>query len=126
MDFGIDTLIYIVLGVVFIVAQVAKKKKTQAVTESTEEIEEREIPQKPSQGLLEQLMGFDEVEDPFDMPSRIVEIPPEETVPLSSKRIESEVLPYKQFGETGKEVKPFPETIEISEDQKGKAKTASM
>lgn len=39
MDFGIDTIIYIILGLVFLVAQVSKKKKAQAqkILNDTEE-----------------------------------------------------------------------------------------
>jgi len=122
MDSGIETIIYIVLGIVFVVAQVIKKRKPQRSVEGAEEQVDEGSEQNTSKGLLEQFLGFDEVEDPFDKPSTKDDSPLELSTPLSSKEVEIEVLPSRQFGEQRKEVKPYNEAFEITEDQKRKVK----
>lgn len=126
MDSGIETIIYIVLGIVFVVAQVIKKRKPQRSVEGAEEQVDEGSEQNTSKGLLEQFLGFDEVEDPFDKPSTKDDSPLEVSfplsTPLSSKEVEIEVLPSRQFGEQRKEVKPYNEAFEITEDQKRKVK----
>lgn len=123
MDSGIETIIYIVLGIVFVVAQVIKKKKPQPIVERADEQVDEGSKQSASKGLLEQFLGFDEVEDPFDKQITTDDSPLEASfplsTPLSSIEVETEVLPYKQFGDQGKEVHPYREAIEITEDQKG-------
>ena len=126
MDSGIETIIYIVLGIVFVVAQVLKKKKKQQSVEDIEGQDVEPVTQDTSKGLLEQFLGFDEVEDPFDKPSTKDDSPLETSkplsTPLSSTEVETEVLSYRQFGDQGKEVQPDREAIEITEDQKRKVK----
>lgn len=57
MDFGIDTIVYIILGIVFLVAQASKKKKTsnQRVISSQDSVDLDEIT--PSPSLMEQLLS---------------------------------------------------------------------
>lgn len=60
MDFGIDTIVYIILGLVFFVAQAGKKKKAKALRVSTdiEENSDSDVGSRP--GLLEELFSQNE------------------------------------------------------------------
>lgn len=60
MDFGIDTIVYIILGLVFLVAQANKKKKAQAQKISTDIEEDGDDDGGSPPGLLEEIFGQNE------------------------------------------------------------------
>ncbi|MEA1878326.1 MAG: hypothetical protein U9N86_15895 [Bacteroidota bacterium] len=60
MDFGIDTIVYIILGLVFLVAQANKKKKAQAQKISAEIEEDGDDDGGSPPGLLEEFFGQNE------------------------------------------------------------------
>lgn len=57
MDFGIDTIIYIILGLVFLVAQVSRKKKAKSpeIISDNEDVDTNEVA--PPSSLLEEFFG---------------------------------------------------------------------
>jgi hypothetical protein len=70
MDIGFDTIIYIIIGVIFLVAQIAKKKRKEEAAKGRGS-QGDSVPEKsPGQTILEQLLGIPEqrpsVERPVD------------------------------------------------------------
>lgn len=85
MDIGFDTIIYIVLGVIFVIAQVARKKKKDLAqhgsgNESAEPAETR-----PPATFLEQLLGIPEQRPPVREPVESFDPPWENADPVFLK-----------------------------------------
>lgn len=98
MDIGFDTIIYIVLGLVFVLAQVAKKKKKAALSQSASNEDVSDSDVKSPVSFLEQLLGIPEqkpvVSSSFDENQH----PPEDLDPsfLESGPRESTVAPVNE------------------------------
>jgi len=77
MDIGFDTIIYIILGLIFVLAQVARKKKRDASRQVSggEDAEPDET--RPSTTFLEQLLGIPEEKPPVRKPVESLEEPRE-------------------------------------------------
>ncbi len=60
MDIGFDTIIYIILGLVFVFAQVAKKKRKDAQSQLAVDEENESEPRPSTPSVLEQLLGIPE------------------------------------------------------------------
>ena len=58
MDIGFETIIYIVLGLVFVLAQVAKKKKKAAQAQMSDDEEIGEVENQSPASFFEQLLGI--------------------------------------------------------------------
>lgn len=116
MDFGIDTIIYIILGIVFLVAQASKKKKaqTQRVTPSEEEEYSEEVA--PPSSLLEEFLSSRG--EQLTVQNTVEENFPEEDYPsLSSNRHEDDEVLIENLSEKKMEDLPKDE-IDESDDQK--------
>lgn len=70
MEIGFETIIYIILGLIFVFAQIAKKKKKNAQAQQSENKEYADENKPSSPSVLEQLLGIPEqnqaVEKPVD------------------------------------------------------------
>lgn len=102
MDIGFESIIYIILGLVFVVSQIAKKKKkaAQAQLSGNEESEAGNKPSAPS--VLEQLLGIPEQKAPVEKPVENFMTPREEfNIPLNqptpkqsvTESVNEEVMP---------------------------------
>jgi len=82
MDNGFEYIIYIVLGVIFVLAQIARRKKkvTQAQSADSEEIES-----KPSPTFLEQMLGIPEQKPVAPSQDDFDHLPPEDLNPSSDQ-----------------------------------------
>ena len=111
MDIGFDTIIYIILGLVFVVSQVAKKKKkaAQAQLSENEDDDAEQMPPQPS--VLEQLLGIPVQKPLVEKPVDNYMTPREEfSVPLSQP------TPKQRITESVNEV-VMPENINKISDQ---------
>lgn len=92
MDSGFETIIYIILGIIFIVAQAARKKKQRANAPLPEEaVPEESVPRK-ARDFLEQLFDLDEA---TSVPREVVQTdppPPAKAQPLFSEAPVSEAV----------------------------------
>lgn len=70
MDKGFETILYIVLGLIFVLAQVAKKKKKAAEAQVAEYEDDSDAPRQTPTSFIEQLLGVPEqkpiVQKPVD------------------------------------------------------------
>lgn len=85
MDIGFDTIIYIILGLIFVLAQVARKKKRDASKQVLGNDEAEPAETRPSATFLEQLLGIPEERPPVRKPVENVEPPWENTDPIFLK-----------------------------------------
>ncbi|MCD6345870.1 MAG: hypothetical protein J7L96_00475 [Bacteroidales bacterium] len=92
MQAGLDTVIYIVLGLFFVLAQVAKKKKAAEKIVSTDSEDHNVEANRSPTSLFEELLGFKEqnIQEPVD----VIASPIENISPLAS----SESYDYKEDG----------------------------
>lgn len=107
MDFGIDTLVYIIIGVIFVLAQVARKRnvakgKPQAVTQVEEKTEE---PKEELSAFWKEFLGVDLTANQVNEPVRIHPVPPVFTEPADFHRNEPApkvpVSPKSSFKDPG-------------------------
>ena len=83
MDIGFETIIYIVLGLVFVLAQVAKQKKKAAMTQTADSEDVEVDEQKPPTSLLEEFLGMQEKKPVVQEPVEINQQPSEVLSPSS-------------------------------------------
>ena len=85
MDIGFETIIYIVLGLVFVLAQIAKKKKkaAQAQVADNEEFDESEV--QPAPSFFEQLLGIPDQKPIVQEAVEKIQFPPEDLDPSFSQ-----------------------------------------
>ncbi len=122
MDIGIDTIIYIVLGLIFVVAQATRKKKQQVANAGGSENNDDGSQGRPSKGLLEQFLGFDEEYESPVKPENQRDLPPQEFIPESPPEYFSESVSDWHSLNKRKEVREYQEINELSEDQKTRPK----
>ena len=96
MDISFDTIIYIILGLIFVIAQVAKNKRKKVQAQSADN-EDDSVPRPPrAQTILEQMLGIPEekavVENPVEnIPPHLVDPEPSFSQPRPGNSIENTV-----------------------------------
>lgn len=99
MDFGIDTIVYIILGVVFLVAQASKKKRPQVPGRTADSDEVDPTENRPIPSLLEEFLGRAEVETVVEKPVEKKLIFPNESPLLSSASLPVNELLFDNLSE---------------------------
>ena len=103
MDIGFETIIYIILGLIFVLAQVAKNKKKKLDSQNSDNEEEGTdgMPSQPS--VLEQLLGIPETKPIVEKPVEIISPPLGEENPSFRQPVSRERMPVT----VSEEVKPM-------------------
>lgn len=110
MDFGIDTIVYILLGIIFVVAQATRKKKQQSAGDPASQTGSDPDDKPPLKGFFEQFLGMDDDESYPDHPVHTEADSSVESQPLSSDYIDAEFVSKDAENKIGKEVKFYEET----------------
>lgn len=122
MDIGLETIVYLVLGLVFLVVQAGKKKKKTApvAREADGEIDSDE--NRPPPSLLEEFLGMDRGMQPVEKPVHNFPEPSEENSPVSVQKSKSNVVIVEGKKRSGKEILSNSRKAELSEPQKRSSK----
>jgi len=105
MDFGIDTLVYIIIGVIFVLAQAARKRniakgKPQAAAHLVKEEAKKEL-----SAFWKEFLGIDPIANQVPEPVRIHPVPPDFVEPEDFHRtepaFEEPVLPKSSLNDPG-------------------------
>jgi len=115
MDFGIDTIIYIILGLVFLVAQVSKKKKAQAKRVSANNEEDGNDDGGSPPSLLEEFFNKNTSDSFVTNPVESKVFPQEDSPPLFSDRVDADEVFFDNLSEEKMEDLPevnFSEAID--------------
>ena len=103
MDIGFETIIYIILGLIFVLAQVAKNKKKKLDSQNSDNEEEGTVGMPSQPSVLEQLLGIPETKPYVEKPVEIISPPIEEENPSFRQPVSRERMPVT----VSEEVKPM-------------------
>jgi len=116
MDFGVDTIVYIILGIVFLVAQASKKKKAQAkrVSANSEEDGNDDGGSPPS--LMEEFFNKNTSDSYVTNAVESEASPQEDSPPLFSDRLDADVVLFDNLSEEKMEDLPEDNVSEAIDD----------
>jgi hypothetical protein len=105
MDFGIDTLVYIILGAIFVWAQASRKRKTAKVIPHEESPVEKEEVKEDLSAFWKEFLGADLTANQVPQPAPVHQVPPVFTEPANFHRSEpalkEPVFPKSSFNDPG-------------------------
>lgn len=93
MDIGFETIIYIILGLIFVLAQVAKNKKKKLDSQNSDNEEEGTVRMPSQPSVLEQLLGIPETKPYVEKPVEIINPPKVEESPSFHQPVSRERIP---------------------------------
>lgn len=111
MDSGFETIIYIILGIIFIVAQAARKKKQQAAQAPVNDADPAMPEPTPAMDMLEKFFGMEEEKPVRKFEAPTFQPPPIKAQPLSSDFADNEISSSGSMQKIGKEVNFLGEEI---------------
>lgn len=117
MDSGFETIIYILLGIIFIVAQAARKKKQQTAQASVDKHDSEETHKEPVKDFFDEFFTREEYEARQQAKDNPVRSPQIEAQPLSSDFIDKEIVTSESIQKIGKEVRSYEKEISDIENQ---------
>jgi hypothetical protein len=89
MDFGIDTLVYIIIGVIFVLAQATRKRNIAKGKPQAEAQIEKEETKEELSAFWKEFLGNDLTANQVPEPVRIHQVPPVFAEPADFQRIET-------------------------------------
>lgn len=105
MDFGIDTIVYIIIGVIFVLAQATRKKNVARGQPQVPAQTETEEPKEELSAFWKEFLGTDLTANQVPEPVRIHQVPPVFTEPADFQRTETvikePVLPKSSLTDPG-------------------------